>query len=182
MLSRNAAPLATALLALLASLIVAADPGSLGASVPLPKLGHVVDNSLLESWKLTVFPDGTGLPAGRGSVKEGAVIYAARCASCHGDKGQGALADRLVGGQGTLADASPVRTVGSFWPYATTLFDYVRRSMPYEAPKSLTNDEVYATIAYLLFLNQIIDADTVVDATRLPRVDMPNREGFVSDY
>ena len=156
--------------------------GALGESVALPKLGDVVDESALEPWKLTVFPDGAGLPSGSGSVEEGATLYAARCASCHGAKGEGVLADRLVGGRGTLDDASPVRTVGSFWPYATTLFDYVRRSMPYEAPKSLTGDEVYAVTAYLLFLNQIIDEDTVMDSASLPGVEMPNRYGFSSDY
>ena len=175
-------PTTLGLVALFACVSAAGDPGSLGDSVASPKLGHVVDEKALEPWKLTVFPEGAGLPSGSGSVKDGASVYAARCASCHGAEGEGVLADRLVGGRGTLDDASPVRTVGSFWPYATTLFDYVRRSMPYEAPKSLTSDEVYAVTAYLLFLNQIIDEDTVMDAVSLPRVDMPNRHGFVSDY
>ena len=154
----------------------------LGESVPIPKLGAVVDEDSLGPWKLTVFADGTGLPAGSGSAEDGAAVYQARCASCHGASGEGVLADRLVGGQGTLDAASPVRTVGSFWPYATTLFDYVRRSMPYEAPKSLTSDEVYGVTAYLLFLNEIIAEEEVMDAASLPRVRMPNRDGFVSDY
>lgn len=170
------------LLALFASVSVAGDSGSLGTSVAAPKLGHVVGEEALEPWKLTVFPDGAGLPSGSGSVNDGATLYGARCASCHGANGEGALADRLVGGRGTLEEASPVRTVGSFWPYATTLFDYVRRSMPYEAPKSLSGDEVYAITAYVLFLNQIVAEDAVMDATTLPRVEMPNRDGFVSDY
>ncbi|MCZ6871077.1 MAG: cytochrome c [Gammaproteobacteria bacterium] len=180
---RTDANLVAVLFALLAPVsLLAGDSGSRGASVPAPKLGHVVGEEALEPWNVTVFPDGTGLPSGGGSVDDGATLYDARCASCHGAKGEGALADRLVGGWGTLQEVSPVRTVGSFWPYATTLFDYVRRSMPYEAPKSLTSDEVYAITAYVLFLNEIVAEDAVMDATTLPRIEMPNRDGFVSDY
>lgn len=162
--------------------VLAAEPAALGAGLPTPALGRAVDEEALEKWKLTVFPDGSGLPSGSGSVSEGAAIYARRCASCHGPTGEGVTADRLVGGMGTLASSSPVRTVGSFWPYATTLFDYVRRSMPYEAPKSLTSDEVYALTAYLLFLNGLVDEDSRMDAASLPGVKMPNRNGFTSVY
>ncbi|MEJ2133095.1 MAG: cytochrome c [Gammaproteobacteria bacterium] len=162
--------------------VLAAEPALLGAGVPTPAFGQAVAEQALEKWKITVFPDGTGLPSGSGSVNEGAGIYAMRCASCHGPTGEGVTADRLVGGRGTLASPSPVRTVGSFWPYATTLFDYVRRSMPYDAPKSLTSGEVYALTAYLLFLNGIVEDGTTLDAASLAKVRMPNRGGFVGAY
>jgi cytochrome c len=124
--------------------------------------------------------DGKGLPEGSGSVQNGQKIYAATCAACHGQRGEGKLADRLVGGYGTLATMTPVRTVGSFWPYATTLFDYIRRAMPFNAPQSLTADQVYAVTAYALYLNNIIAEDRVLDARSLPKVVMPNRGGFTS--
>ena len=174
--------IALSLLVLCAGSTLAGETVSLGDAVPAPKLGHVVDEDLLEPWKLTVFPDGTGLPDGSGSAENGAAVYQTHCASCHGANGEGTVADRLVGGQGTLGNATPVRTVGSFWPYATTLFDYVRRSMPYEAPKTLTSDEVYGVTAYLLFLNEIIEQDEVMDAASLTQVRMPNRNGFVIEY
>jgi cytochrome c len=108
-------------------------------------------------------------------------VYAAKCQACHGEKGAGQPNDRLVGGKGSLApDKGPVvKTIGSYWPYATTLFDYVRRAMPWTAPKSLTNDEVYAVSAYLLNLNGIIAANDVMNAQTLPKVQMPNKDGFI---
>ena len=108
-------------------------------------------------------------------------MYASKCESCHGASGAGKPADPLVGGQGTLASDNPVRTVGSYWPYATTLFDYVRRAMPTNAPKSLTDSEVYAVTAYVLQLNGVIPQDAVMSAQTLPQVKMPNRDGFI-DY
>jgi cytochrome c len=108
-------------------------------------------------------------------------VYAAKCQTCHGPKGAGKPGDPLVGGKGTLASASPLRTVGSYWPYATTLFDYTRRAMPTTAPRTLTADEVYAVTAYILYLNGIIDQTHTLDARTLPQVKMPNRDGFV-DY
>jgi mono/diheme cytochrome c family protein len=133
---------------------------------------------------IDVHPDGTGLPPGRGSVEQGAELYASTCAACHGEKGEKPLSSllRLVGGQGTLATAKAVETVGSYWPYATTLFDYIRRTMPFSAPQSLTSDQIYAVTAYLLYLNGIVPAGAVLDATTLPQVKMPNRDGFVSAY
>ena len=124
--------------------------------------------------------DGAGLPPGSGSVGDGQVVYASKCAGCHGRSGEGGYADALVGGKGTLATAKPVRTVGSYWPYATTLFDYVRRAMPYNAPQSLTAEQTYAVVAYVLFLNQILAAGAVLDAKSLPAVQMPNRHGFTA--
>ena len=130
-------------------------------------------------------PDGRGLPGGAGSVAQGKVLYQEQCVACHGVNLQGGLADRLVGGRGTLADntppKAPVKTVESYWPYATTLFDYIKRAMPFTAPGSLTNDQVYAVVAYILAEAKIIPADAVIDAKNLPNVVMPNRDGFISD-
>jgi cytochrome c len=136
----------------------------------------------ITGWDIDISPDGAGLPPGRGDVRQGEAIFAAQCASCHGPRGQGKPMDRLVGGAGTLRDKKPEKTVGSFWPYATTLFDYVRRAMPLNAPQSLTPDEVYAVSAYLLFLNGIVPQDATLDADALAKIKMPNRDGFVSAY
>jgi S-disulfanyl-L-cysteine oxidoreductase SoxD len=143
-------------------------------------LGRPATPEEIAGWNTDVLPDGTGLPPGKGSVAEGAALYAETCAACHGAKGEGKPMDRLVGGQGTLASDQPVKTVGSYWPYATTLFDYIRRAMPFSAPKSLTADQVYAASAYILFLNGLVGEDAVMDATTLPQVRMPNRDGFIS--
>ena len=135
----------------------------------------------IAAWDLDAAPDGAGLPTGHGSVGEGATLYAERCASCHGPRGQeGALlpALRLAGGEGSLASARPVQTVGSYWPFATTLFDYVRRAMPFNAPQSLSPDQVYAVTAFVLHLNGLLPEDAVLDAVSLRRVRMPNRDGF----
>jgi S-disulfanyl-L-cysteine oxidoreductase SoxD len=144
-------------------------------------LGQPVDEATIAAWDIDVSPDGTGLPPGSGTVAQGHPIFAARCAMCHGDAGQGGIGDPLVGGAGTLAGAKPKKTVGSYWPYATTLFDYIRRAMPYNAPQSLSADEVYAVTAYLLYLNKVVPEDTRLDAKTLPQVRMPNRNGFVPD-
>jgi cytochrome c len=131
-------------------------------------------------WDISIGPDGAGLPPGSGSPQQGEVVYAAKCLPCHGEKGAGKPNDQLVGGRDTLTGDQPaVKTVGSFWPYATTLFDYVRRAMPFDAPKSLSNDEVYAVCAYILQLNGIVDRSAVMNAQTLRRVQMPNHDGFV---
>jgi hypothetical protein len=144
-------------------------------------IGTPLNPGDLAAWDIDVAPDGRGLPAGSGDVVTGRHVYAAKCASCHGAQGQGLVGDRLVGGRGTLASANPQRTVGSYWPYATTLFDYIRRAMRYHAPQSLSADEVYALSAYLLNSNGIVSDDTRLDAHSLPAVKMPNRNGFVPD-
>jgi S-disulfanyl-L-cysteine oxidoreductase SoxD len=151
-----------------------------GAQGEGPGLGRPVTPEETAPWDISIGPDGIGLPAGRGSAKEGAVVFAEKCAGCHGEKGAGKPNDALVGGIGSLVgDQPPVKTVGSFWPYATTLFDYVRRAMPLSASKSLGDDEVYALCAYILQLNGIVGENDVMDARSLPQVPMPNRDGFV---
>jgi cytochrome c len=151
-----------------------------GTAFAGPDLGREVKPEEIAAWDITIPPDGSGLPPGSGTATEGGAVYFAKCAGCHGVKGMEGPADRLVGGIGTLASKKPVKTVGSYWPYATTLFDYIRRAMPYNAPRSLSNDEVYAVSAYLLFLNGIIAPEARMDAKTLPQVKMPNRDGFVS--
>src|SRR5262245_36898558 len=128
-----------------------------------------------------IAPDGRGLPAGSGSVSEGRAVFAAQCARCHGPTGEGDVGARLVGGQGTLRTPRPLKTVGSFWPYATTLWDYINRAMPFDKPGLLTPPEAYAAAAFGLKLNGIIRDDEVMDRTTLPKVEMPNRAGFVAD-
>ena len=146
-----------------------------------PGLGRVATPDEIASWDISIGPDGTGLPPGRGTPKQGAMVYAEKCVACHGEKGAGKPNDQLVGGRGSLSgDQAPVKTVGSFWPYATTLFDYIRRAMPLNASKSLSDDEVYAVSAYILQLNGIIGEAEVMDARTLPQVQMPNRDGFIN--
>ena len=147
-----------------------------------PKLGRLATPAEIAEWDISISPDGTGLPPGSGTPDQGAVVYTQKCQSCHGEKGAGKPNDPLVGGQGTLTSTSPVRTIGSYWPYATTVFDYVRRAMPYTESKSLTNEEVYAVTAYLLHLNGIIGAQDAMNAQTLPQVKMPNRDNFIVVY
>jgi cytochrome c len=144
-------------------------------------IGQRIDPSALAAWDIDVSPDGHGLPAGSGTVALGKQIFAGKCAMCHGAAGQGGIGDPLVGGIGSLSSLKPKKTVGSYWPYATTLFDYVRRAMPYNAPQSLSADEVYSVSAYLLFMNGIVPEHTRLDAKSLPKIHMPNRDGFVGD-
>jgi cytochrome c len=143
--------------------------------------GRPASNEEIRAWNIDVSPTGEGLPPGQGTVTQGTPVYAAKCAACHGATGVEGPKDRLVGGQHTLTTSKPVRTVGSYWPYATTLYDYIHRAMPFYAPQSLTSDEVYSVIAWLLFQNGIIPEDAVMDAHSLPLVQMPNRDGFVQD-
>jgi S-disulfanyl-L-cysteine oxidoreductase SoxD len=146
-----------------------------------PNLGKVITPEEVAPWDISVSPDGAGLPPGSGTPKQGEAVYASKCLACHGEKGAGKPNDALVGGIGSLAgDKPPVKTVGSFWPYATTIFDYVRRSMPYNESKTLTNDELYAVAAYILQLNGIIGENDTMNAQTLPKVRMPNRDGFVT--
>lgn len=142
------------------------------------KLGKSISEAQVAAWNIDISESGIGLPAGSSTPKIGASIYQAKCALCHGDKGQGGVANQLVGGGG-LNTEKPVKTVGSFWPYTATIFDYVKRSMPHQAPQSLADDEVYGVTAYILYMNKIIGFDDVMNAKTLPLVTMPNRDGFV---
>lgn len=148
---------------------------------PLYGFGRTATEADIKAWDIDIAPTGEGLPPGRGTVQQGAVVYASKCASCHGATGAEGPKDRLVGGQGSLATEHPIKTIGSYWPYATTLYDYINRAMPLTAPQSLTPDEVYALVAWLLHHNGIIPADAALDAQTLPSVRMPNRNGFVAD-
>jgi mono/diheme cytochrome c family protein len=176
---------ARVILAVLLPLVALASCSSIAPGVQNTEAAYGIGTPLtdldLAAWNIDVAPDGRGLPPGSGDVATGAQVFAAKCAACHGAQGEGGLGDPLVGGQGTLASAKPKRTVGSYWPYATTLFDYIRRAMPYNAPESLSADEVYALSAFLLNQNGIVPANTRLDAASLPRVVMPNRNGFVAD-
>lgn len=147
-----------------------------------PELGKPVSAAEIEALDYAIAPDGAGLPDGAGTAKQGATVYQTHCLACHGAEGQEGINDRLAGGHGSLTTAKPVKTVGSFWPYATTVFDYVRRAMPYQTPGVLSNDELYAVTAYLLFVNGIVDENAVLNAQTLPGIRMPNRDNFVWDY
>lgn len=144
--------------------------------------GRAPSASEIAGWNIDVRGDGKGLPPGHGSVAQGDALYSTKCAACHGDFGEGnGRMPVLAGGKGTLAKSHPVKTVGSYWPYAPTLYDYIRRAMPFTAPQSLSNDEVYAVTAYVLYLNDIVPKDAVLDAKSLAAITMPNRNGFIKD-
>jgi cytochrome c len=144
-------------------------------------VGRTPTSDEIRQWDISVAPDGTGLPPGSGTAAAAKEIYTNRCAKCHGSEGQGRDSVPLAGGQGTLASPKPLKTVGSYWPYATTIWDYINRAMPFDRPGTLTHDQVYSLTAYLLFRNGIISETTVVDAASLPKIQMPNRRGFVPD-
>lgn len=144
-------------------------------------IGRSATLAEIAGWNIDIDRDGKNLPPGSGSVSQGRVVFDQQCASCHGAKGEGGLGDKLVGGKGTLATPNPVRTVGSYWPYATTLFDYIRRAMPLNAPQSLSNEDVYALSAYILNLNGLLPADATIDDKTLGAIKMPNRSMFVGD-
>jgi cytochrome c len=144
-------------------------------------LGRPATAAEITKWDIAVGREGKELPPGSGTAAEGQQLYASLCAACHGKTGKEGPNDVLVGGQGTLNSKNPVKTVGSYWPYATTVWDYVNRAMPYNRPGSLSANEVYAITAYLLFLNGIVPENEVLNAMTLPKVKMPNRNGFVRD-
>ena len=158
---------------------VAAQPSALAPAGLAPRLGQAIDATAAARLDGTVFPDGRGLPPGRGTVPAGQALYATLCIACHGPDGSGGSGGKLAGG-GPLAGSARVdKTIGQFWPFATTLFDYLRRAMPLQAPGSLSDDDSYALSAYLLHLNGLLDGDAALDARSLPAVRMPNRDGFV---
>lgn len=146
-----------------------------------PGLGVVATPEQVARVNISISPDGRNLPLGQGTVAEGAIVFAANCVACHGEAGAGGEGlVQLTGGIGTLTSTRPVKTVASFWPHASTVFDYIRRAMPLNAPQTLTDEEVYAVTAYLLSIDEIVPADATLDATTLPLIEMPNRDGFVS--
>lgn len=142
-----------------------------------PRLGQPLSAEALARIEPTIFPDGRGLPTGKGSAAEGKLRYESQCLACHGPEGQGGSGGELVG-KSPLNGPHPDQTVGNYWPYATTLFDFIRRSMPLNAPRSLSDADVYALTAYLLALNGVIAHDHEVNAKTLPEIKMPNRDGF----
>ena len=169
---------AVAACAVVSAVAPIAAPAAFAADLA-PRLGRPISAEEAARFDLSVFPDGRGLPAGRGRAVQGAALYAEKCAACHGPGGRGATAEELAGGSAPLTARSPDKTIGLYWPYATTLFDFTRRAMPMFAPGSLSADEVYALTAYLLFVNGVIAEADEMNPTTLPNVRMPNRNGFI---
>jgi cytochrome c len=165
--------------------VIAARPAAQTPSSPLG-IGRLATVEDIRAVDIDVTPDGRGLPVGRGTATEGAAVYSKKCASCHGAKAEGGSAERLAGRTAGdrfafATDTSLARTIGSYWPYATTLYDYTARAMPFTQPGTLTPDETYALVAYLLFINEVIAEDAVMDQSSLPNVRMPARDRFVAD-
>jgi S-disulfanyl-L-cysteine oxidoreductase SoxD len=146
-----------------------------------PGLGKPITQSDLKPWDINILPDGTNLPPGSGNATDGAKIFAEKCSVCHGDNGKGGIAARLVGGP-PKASLDGGKTIANFWPYSTTLFDFIRRAMPFTQPRSLTDQEVYALCAYLLAANKLIGENDEMNATTLPKVQMPNRDNFIVQF
>ena len=146
-------------------------------------LGRTASADEIKKLDLTILPDGKGLRAGSGTAKRGESIFKEKCAECHNDRGEGRQGQypALVGGQGTLNTSKPVKTVGSYWPYATTVWDYINRAMPFDHPRSLLADDVYSVTAFVLFLNGVVAETAEFNEKTLPKVVMPNRNGFVPD-
>ena len=152
-----------------------------GGQSPTFAVGHAPTPEHLKAIDIDVTPDGNGMPPGRGTAAAGRDVYTRRCETCHGPTGKEGPQDVLVGGRGSLTAPNPQKTVGSYWPYATTLWDYIRRAMPFDRPGTLTVDEIYSTTAYVLFLNGVVSEQQELNAGTLPKVMMPNRNGFVRD-
>jgi S-disulfanyl-L-cysteine oxidoreductase SoxD len=142
-----------------------------------PGLGKPIGPGDIAPWNLTIMPDGTGLPAGSGTAAHGAPIFAQKCVACHGEAGKGGVGGAIVGPPVATLDGG--KTIANFWPYATTVFDFIRRAMPYNAPLSLSDQEVYSLTAYVLWLNKLVGENETIDAQTLPKVRMPNRDNFI---
>ena len=165
-----------------AMLVFLALAGATSAQAQSPYgIGRAATPAEIAGWNIDIDRYGNNLPPGSGSVSHGHEVFDQQCSACHGARGEGGVGDQLVGGQGTLASPKPIRTVGSYWPYAPTLFDYIRRAMPQNAPQSLSNDDVYAVSAYVLNLNGLLPGDATLDARTLSAIKMPNRDKFVGD-
>ncbi len=159
---------------------LACSAGAAGADGP--NLGQPISAAELAAWDTSVMPDGAGLPAGSGTAAQGAQIYAQKCVACHGENGKGGSAVALAAKGPITSINAAEKAIGNFWPYATTVFDYIRRAMPWQQPKSLTSDEVYALTAYILVINKVIDENATLDAAALAKVRMPNRDGFIMRF
>jgi hypothetical protein len=144
-----------------------------------PHLGKPLDEASIANWDISILPDGTGLPKGSGTSAQGAAIFAEKCSACHGDNAKGGAAAALVDDRKLLGISASQKTIKNFWPYATTVFDFIRRAMPFTAPRSLSDDEVYALTAYILAENKLIGANETMNAETLPKVKMPNRDNFI---
>jgi hypothetical protein len=163
------------------SLLLLTSAVMLAAQSPKYGVGRPATPDQIRDLGPAIAADGGGLPEGSGTVAAGRELFGAKCSRCHGEKAEGGIGPPLVGGQGTLRSAKPLKTVGSFWPYPTTVWDYINRAMPFDQPGLLKPPEVYALVAFILNLNGIIGNNDVMDAKSLPKVKMPNRDGFVSD-
>ena len=167
--------LAFFLTAILAAMPAPAETGQYG-------IGSPATSEEIAGWDIDIRPDGKGLPPGSGSVEDGEMMYEEKCASCHGSFGEGVgRYPVLAGGEGTLTNERPEKTVGSYWPYASTLWDYIHRAMPFPQPQSLSDEEVYAITAYVLYLNDLVEDDFVLAADNLASIEMPNQDGFFFD-
>jgi mono/diheme cytochrome c family protein len=144
-----------------------------------PHLGKPLDEAAIANWDISILPDGTGLPKGSGTSAQGAAIFAEKCSACHGDNAKGGVAAALVDDRKLAGISASQKTIKNFWPYATTIFDFIRRAMPFTAPRSLGDDEVYALTAYILAENKLIGANDTMNAETLPKVKMPNRDNFI---
>ncbi len=162
-----------------AGVLIALVLGSSAAFAQGPNLGKPISPAEIAAWDISIMPDGSGLPPGSGTPAQGSSVYVAKCAMCHGASGRGGSAAALVGGSPLTTGIDTTKTIANFWPYATTLFDFTRRAMPWPKPRTLANDEVYALTAYILALNKLIGENDVMNADTLPKVRMPNREGFI---
>ena len=162
-----------------AAVVIALAFASGSAFAQGPNLGKPISPTDIAAWDICIMPDGSGLPPGSGTAAQGGPIYAQKCAACHGANGKGGINAALIGGQPLTTGIETTKTVANFWPYPTTLFDFMRRAMPYPKPRTLTNDEVYALTAYILRLNNLIGENDVMNANTLPKVRMPNRDGFI---
>jgi mono/diheme cytochrome c family protein len=160
-----------------ASLLLAATVGASLAETP--HLGKPIDEAAIANWDISILPDGTGLPKGSGTPAQGAVIYGDKCALCHGDKGKGGEAAALVSDVEIAGISASQKTIKNFWPYATTIFDFIRRAMPFQMPRTLSDDETYALTAYILAENKLIGANDAMNEETLPKVKMPNRDNFI---
>jgi cytochrome c5 len=165
----------------LLALAIALGFGAVTAAAETPRLGKPISEADIAAWDIAIMPDGTGLPPGSGTSVQGAKVYAEKCSSCHGDGAKGGPGYPLAmfGGAPVSSGIDTPKTIGNFYGYSTTVFDFIRRTMPFNQPRTLSNDEVYALTAYLLALNKIIPENEVMNAKTLPQVKMPNRDGFI---